>query len=111
DNLRQLQLAFQSVFGFAPAAWRFPYFEESQPLMGELQKQGLIVMSADLAIDDWLPEQSPTMLVARMLERLRHTKAGIILMHAAQDQPARALPALLAALQREGYRIVQLRWD
>ncbi|XHS77825.1 polysaccharide deacetylase family protein [Burkholderiaceae bacterium UC74_6] len=110
-NLKLLQLSFQTVFGFAPAAWRFPYFEESQPLMGELQKQGFIVLSADLAIDDWLADQSPAMLEARMLERLREKKGGIVLMHDAQDQTARALPQLLAALKREGYKVVQVRWD
>jgi len=111
DNLLQLQRAFRTVFGFEPAAWRFPYFEESQPLMGELQKQGLIVLSADLAIDDWLTDQSPAMLEARLLERLREKKGGIVLMHDAQDQTAHALPQLLAALKREGYKIVQVRWD
>jgi len=111
DNLKQLQQTFQSVFGFAPAAWRFPYFEESQPLMGELQKQGFIVFSADVAIDDWLPDQTPAMLEARLLERLREKKGGIVLMHDAQDQTARALPQLLAALKREGYKVVQIRWD
>ena len=70
-NLKPLQLAFQTVFGFGPAAFRFPYFEESQPMLGELEKQGLIVMSADLAIDDWVADQSPAMLEARLLERLK----------------------------------------
>jgi len=111
DNFKQLQQAFHTVFGFAPAAFRFPYFEESQPLMGALQKQGLIVMSADAAIDDWLPEQTPAMLEARLLERIREKKGGIVLMHDAQDQTARALPQLLAALKREGYKIVQVRWE
>jgi peptidoglycan/xylan/chitin deacetylase (PgdA/CDA1 family) len=110
-NLKQLQQAFQTVFGSAPLAWRFPYFEESQPLMDELARQQFIVVSADLAIDDWLADQTPDMLSARMLERLKEKKGGIILMHDAQDQTARALPQLLAALKREGYRIVQLRWD
>ena len=111
EDLRQLQRAFKTVFDTEPAAWRFPYFEESQPLMGELARQGLIVMSADVAIDDWLPEQSPEMLAARMLERLREKKGGIILMHDAQDQTARALPLLLATLKHEGYKVVQVHWD
>ncbi len=114
DQLADLKLeqqAFRTVFGFEPVAWRFPYFEEAQPLMDELARQQLTIMSADLAIEDWLPEQSPEMLTARMLERLREKKGGIILMHDAQDQTARALPMLLASLRREGYKVVQLRWD
>jgi len=110
-DLKQLQQAFRTVFGADPVAWRFPYFEESQPLMGELAKQNITVMSADLAIDDWLSDQSPEMLAARMLERLREKKGGIILMHDAQDQTAKALPLLLASLKREGYKVVQVRWD
>ena len=98
-------------FGTGAVAWRFPYFEEAQPLVDELAKQQLTIMSADLAIDDWLPDQSPEMLAARMLERLREKKGGIILMHDAQDQTAKALPLLLASLKREGYKVVQVRWD
>jgi len=110
-DLKQLQQAFRTVFGADAVAWRFPYFEQSQPLMGELAKQNITIMSADLAIDDWLPDQSPAMLAARMLERLREKKGGIILMHDAQDQTAAALPLLLASLKREGYKVVQVRWD
>ncbi len=110
-DLKLEQQAFRTVFGFEPPAWRFPYFEEAQPLMAELAKQQLTVMSADLAIEDWLPDQSPEMLSARMLERLREKKGGIILMHDAQDQTAKALPLLLASLKREGYKVVQVRWD
>ncbi len=110
-DLKQLQQAFRTVFGADPVAWRFPYFEQSQPLLGELAKQNITVMSADLAIDDWLTDQSPEMLAARMLERLREKKGGIILMHDAQDQTAAALPLLLASLKREGYKVVQVRWD
>ena len=110
-DLRQEQQAFRQVLGFEPVAWRFPYFEEAEPLMGELAKQRLTVVSADLAIDDWLPDQSPAMLAARMLERLREKKGGIILMHDAQDQTAKALPLLLDSLKREGYKVVQVRWD
>jgi len=114
DQLADLKLeleAFRTVFGFEPPAWRFPYFEESQPLMDELARQQFTIMSADLAIDDWLPDQGPEMLAARMLERLREKKGGVILMHDAQDQTAKALPLLLASLKREGYKVVQLRWD
>ena len=68
-------------------------------------------MSADVGIDDWLADQSPEVLVRRLLERLRAAGGGIVLMHDAQAQTAAALPLLLRALRDHGYRVVHLQWS
>lgn len=109
-DLKAAQAIHQQVFGVAPAAYRFPFLQETATLKAALKAQSITLMSIDVAIDDWLPEQSPQLLTARLLERLRPTGGGIILMHDAQPQLAAALPMLLQALQDQGYRVVHLVW-
>jgi peptidoglycan/xylan/chitin deacetylase (PgdA/CDA1 family) len=109
-DLRGMQQAYRTVFGEAAPAYRFPFLEETPALRGALKAGKVTTMSVDLPIDDWLPAQTPEALTARMLERLRKSGGGIILMHDAQDQTALALPMLLKALKAEGYAVVHLTW-
>lgn len=109
-DLRQMQQVFTATYGYKPPAFRFPFLEESPVLMEAFKAQAVTVMSIDLAIDDWLPEQTTELLVARMLQRLKDKGGGIILMHDPQAVTANALPALLKALKDNGYRVVHLRW-
>lgn len=110
-DLREMEIAFTRVFGDKAPAYRFPFLEETEPLTKALADQGLTVMSADVGIDDWLPDQSPEMLVQRLLDRLGKAGGGIVLLHDAQPQTAAALPSLLRALHQHGYRIVHLEWE
>ena len=109
-DLEAVQSAYRGAFGVDAPAWRFPFLEETPTLLDTLKAQAVTVMSVDLAIDDWLPDQSPRVLADRLVERLSHTGRGIILMHDAQDQTAAALPLLLATLKAHGYRVVHLEW-
>ncbi len=109
-DLKAAQALHQQVFGATPAAYRFPFLQETATLKAALQAQSITLMSIDVGIDDWLPEQSPQMLTNRLLERLRPIGGGIILMHDAQPQLAAALPLLLQALKDQGYRVVHLVW-
>jgi peptidoglycan/xylan/chitin deacetylase (PgdA/CDA1 family) len=110
EDLRSMEDAFARVFGGRAPAYRFPYLEETAPLRKALADEGITVMSVDVGIDDWLPEQSPGMLVERLLERLQASGGGIVLAHDAQPQTAAALPSLLRALREHGYRVVHLEW-
>jgi len=67
-------------------------------------------MSVDASAEDWLPDQTPQMLVDKLLGQLARTGGGIILLHDAQDQTAKALPFLLQALKKNDYRIVHVNW-
>ena len=109
-DLKAVQDAYQRTFGVAAPAWRFPFLEETPTLIQALGAQAITVMSVDVAIDDWLPAQSPRMLADRLVERLSKAGRGIILMHDAQDQTAAALPLLLSTLKARGYRVVHLEW-
>ncbi|MFZ2988467.1 polysaccharide deacetylase family protein [Ideonella sp.] len=110
-DLSAMQAVFEHTLGRPAAAWRFPFLEETPALRAELKAQKITVMSVDLGLDDWLPDQSPAMLTERLLARLKDTGGGIILLHDAQVQTATALPMMLKALQTHGYRVVHLRWD
>ena len=109
-DLHAVRETYQRAFGEPAPAYRFPFLEETPTLVQALKSQGTTIMSVDLAIDDWLPDQKPRMLVDRLMERLTPLGRGIILMHDAQDQTADALPLLLGALKAGGYRVVHLEW-
>jgi len=112
-DLARLRTALHDVLGIELVAYRFPFLEETPTLKEALAAQRATIVSIDVAIDDWLPEQTPEMLAARLAERLRASPGHghILLFHDAFDGTAKALPLLLATLKREGYSVVQVRWD
>lgn len=110
-DLDAMAASFREVFGTEPAAYRFPFLEETPTLLAALKARGLTVMSIDAAAEDWLPDQTPQMLADKLLGQLAKSGGGIVLLHDAQDQTARALPFLLQQLKSHGYRVVHLRWE
>jgi len=89
--------------------YRYPNLVETPTISQLAKSQGIDIISVDVAIDDWVPNQSPDMLEKRLIERLEaQGNKGIILMHDAQDQTAAALPQLLKALTAHGYKVVHL---
>ena len=110
-DLGAVQAAYRGAFGADAPAWRFPFLEETATLTDALKAQAITIMSVDVGVDDWLPDQSPRMLADRLVERLSHGGRGIILLHDAQDQTAEALPLLLTTLKAHGYRVVHVEWE
>ncbi|RFP18856.1 MULTISPECIES: polysaccharide deacetylase family protein [unclassified Duganella] len=110
-DLRQVQAAYQAVFGKATPAYRFPYLEETPTMLAALKEAGITVMSIDLGINDWLPEDTTDILVQRLVKSLDDTGGGIILMHDVNVPTAQALPALLKLLKQRGYSVVHLEWN
>lgn len=109
-DLKAMIATYTEVLGAPPPAYRFPYLAESPVLMKALDALGITVMSVDAGAEDWLPDQTPQMLADKLMSQLAKPGGGIILLHDAQDQTARALPQLLQALKAGGYRVVHLRW-
>jgi peptidoglycan-N-acetylglucosamine deacetylase len=110
-DLAAMQAAHRQVLGNEPPAYRFPFLEETPTLMAALKAKGITVMSVDLGIEDWLPDQGPALLADRLLQRLAADGQGsVVLLHDAQDQTAAALPTLLKALKDKGFRVVHLQW-
>jgi len=110
-DLDAMVVAYRAALGAEPAAWRFPFLEETPPLLAALRERSMTVMSVDAGAEDWLPDQTPQMLADKLLGQLAKSGGGIVLLHDAQDQTARALPFLLQALKAKGYSVVHLRWQ
>jgi peptidoglycan/xylan/chitin deacetylase (PgdA/CDA1 family) len=115
DQLADLEKgvqAFSGVFGRAPAAYRFPFLEETPAVLSALKERRITVASTDLGIDDYMPnDMRAETLVGRLVDRLRQNGGGIVLMHDANGATAEALPALLKAIKENGYKVVHLRWE
>ena len=104
--------AFSSVFGAPPAAYRFPFLEETPAILAALKERKVTIASVDLGIEDYYPnDRRADVLVARLVERLKSAGSGIILMHDANGPTAEALPLLLKAIRENGYKVVHLRWE
>jgi peptidoglycan/xylan/chitin deacetylase (PgdA/CDA1 family) len=111
-DLEKGMQAFAAVFGSEPAAYRFPFLDDTPAIMAALKARKVTVASMDLGILDYHPNDMRTeTLVARLRERLDQTGGGIILMHDANPPTAEALPALLKAIRDKGYKLVHLRWE
>lgn len=110
-DLKAMIAAYVDVLGEPPLAFRFPFLAESPVLMQALRQLGITVMSVDAGAEDWLPDQTPQMLADKLLGQLAKSGGGIILLHDAQDQTARAMPFVLQQLKATGYRVVHLRWQ
>jgi len=113
-DLDAMQAVYREVLGASAPAYRFPYLSETPTLLDALRERRVTVMSVDAGAEDWLPDQTDQMLADKLLSQLRARgpeAGGIVLLHDAQDQTARALPFLLQTLKAQGYRIVQLRWE
>lgn len=109
-DLAAMQAAYRQVFGTEAPAYRFPFLEETPTLLAALQAQRVTVLSVDAGIDDWLPDQTPQVLADRLVQRLRASGGGIVLLHDVQAQTAAALPLLLKTLKAGGWRVVHLAW-
>jgi peptidoglycan/xylan/chitin deacetylase (PgdA/CDA1 family) len=110
-DLKKVQDVYQATFGKAAPAYRFPMLAETPTLMSTLKAGNIGVFSMDIGIDDWQANVTTGLLAARLLENLKATGGGIILMHDAYGPPAKALPILLKILREYGYKVVHLEWE
>ena len=110
-DLDAMLASYRVALGAEPAAYRFPFLEETPTLLKALGERAITVMSVDAGAEDWLPDQTPQMLADKLLGQLAKSGGGIVLLHDAQDQTARSMPFLLRALKAGGYRVVHVRWE
>lgn len=111
DDLQRNQAAYQAAFGVAAPAYRFPFLEETPTMMAALKAAKVTVMSIDLGINDWLPDDTTEILTARLAASLAKSGGGIILMHDANGPTVKALPSLLKLLKDRHYKVVHLEWE
>lgn len=110
-DLKKTEDVYQETFGKAAPAYRFPFLEETLPLMSALKAENIAVFSVDLGIEDWQPNDTPESLATRLADRLKSAGGGIILMHDANAPTANAMPVLLKVLKDHGYSVVHLEWE
>lgn len=96
------------ALGKEPAAFfRFPFLQDSKETLKYLSKRNLGVFSTDIDSRDYMP-QKPDRLVKYIMGKLEKQGKGILLMHDIKKITARAMPQLLDALKKNGYKIVHM---
>lgn len=111
-DLEQGIQAYAAAFGSTPPAYRFPFLGETPTVLDALKAKHMTVMSVDLGIDDWAPnDMSTDAMVRRLMDNLDAKGGGIILMHDANGPTGDALPAMLKAIRDKGYKVVHVRWQ
>jgi peptidoglycan-N-acetylglucosamine deacetylase len=107
-NIVEGKAAIEAAAGQKIAPFfRFPGFADTPALLDALEAEGIVTFGTDLWASDWNVMQAETQL-ALVMGRLRKAGGGIILFHDTKRQTAEMLPAFLAALKQEGFRVVHL---
>jgi len=88
--------------------FRYPFLRDSKDSLAHLAGRGVAVFSTDLDSFDF-KVQTPERLVQAIIDKLDKRGKGIVLMHDIQPTTAKAMPALLDALAKGGYKIVHMR--
>lgn len=87
--------------------FRYPGLNDSNALNAYAAKRGYAIFSTDISSDDWRGINART-IVRRTMARLDRAQRGIILFHDTKKATAAAIPALLRALKKGGYKIVHI---
>jgi len=92
--------------GVAPF-FRFPYLSDPKRVREYLASRNVAVLGIDVDSYDWRVH-SPEKIFKNVFSQLDKTGKGIILFHDIHPQTAKAIPAVLAELQKRGYKVVHL---
>lgn len=110
--MREIEKGFAAISlasgGQAAPFFRFPGLSDNARMLSALQKRGIATFSVDVVSDDSFIS-NPAKLVATTLSRVDTHKGGILLFHDIKPATAKALPSILRALKRRGYKVVHMR--
>ncbi|MFT4182906.1 MAG: polysaccharide deacetylase family protein [Rhizobium sp.] len=101
--------AVAKVIGTEVPFFRFPYLADSRRLRSAVAARELIVMDVDIDSKDYF-SATPAAVATRTMNDLRKRGRGIILMHDIHQRTAAMLPTLLARMEKEGYKVVTLKY-
>jgi peptidoglycan-N-acetylglucosamine deacetylase len=87
--------------------FRFPGLNDSDPMLKHLQKRGIATFTVDVVSNDSYIASS-SRLANYTIGKVAGRKRGIMLFHDIKPATARALPAILRYLKRNGYKVVHL---
>lgn len=88
--------------------FRYPYLQDSPDTLKHLASRNLAVFSMDVDSFDF-KFRNAEQFVKDTMAKLEKKGKGILLMHDIQPVTAKAMPALLDALQAAGYKIVHVK--
>ncbi len=88
--------------------FRFPGLSDSDPMMAHLQARGIAAFTVDVVSNDSYIG-SADRLATYTLGQIEKRQGGIVLFHDIKSATAKALPVILAALKRQGYKVVHMR--
>jgi len=97
----------RAVGGPIAPFFRYPYLRDSQATLAYLGSRNISMFSTDVDSFDF-KRQTAEKLVDNILKKLEKNGKGILLMHDIQPHTAKALPALLTALKKGGYKVVHM---
>ena len=87
--------------------FRFPGLNDSDELLAYLQSRGIASFTVDVISNDSFIG-SPQRIADRTLKLVKARKGGILLFHDLKKPTAKALPAILAGLKANGFKVVHL---
>jgi peptidoglycan/xylan/chitin deacetylase (PgdA/CDA1 family) len=108
-GIAAVEMALHGVATNVPSTpfFRCPGFETTPATLELLQSRGIVVFGADLWASDWIT-MTPQHELKLLIDRLRSTRRGIILLHDPKARTADMLPAFLRYLRDNDYRVVHL---
>lgn len=98
----------RAVGGPIAPFFRFPFLRDSKATLAHLSSRNVAVFSTDVDSFDF-KIQSSKHLVSQIMKKLKKNGKGILLMHDIHKRTAAAMPALLDALKKDGFKIVHIR--
>jgi peptidoglycan/xylan/chitin deacetylase (PgdA/CDA1 family) len=101
--------AVAKVIGTDVSFFRFPYLADSKRLRTAVAMHDLVVMDVDIDSKDYF-NTTPAAVATRTMNLLHKRGRGIILMHDIHQRTAAMLPTLLTRLERDGYKVVTLKY-
>lgn len=93
----------EAITGVHPTLFRCPYGEYDDHVIKAVNSLGMTAVQWDVDSLDWKGIEAGQ-ITRRVLDRVQ--PGSIVLFHNAAEHTHEALPAILAALQNDGYRIV-----
>jgi peptidoglycan/xylan/chitin deacetylase (PgdA/CDA1 family) len=92
--------------GVAPF-FRFPYLSDPKRVREYLASRNIAVMGIDADSHDWAV-RSPEKVYKNIFAGLDKSGGGILLFHDIHPQTAKAIPGVLAELNKRGFKVVHL---
>ena len=104
DEIRICNEKIEALTGQKPSLFRAPYGDYNNTLLETLQNQNMQCVQWDVDSLDW-KDLSAADIRERVLSRVR--SGSIVLFHNAAKHTPEALPAIIEALQQDGYTFLR----